>query len=115
MHVIRTLVLAGLLGGCAAGGEAPPAGDIPLSGPTRGAMVAERACAGCHAVAIVGDSRNPSALPFRDIRIRYNTISLERELARITKEGHFEMPRTAIADGDIPEIVAYIETLSPWR
>jgi cytochrome c len=115
MHVIRTLVLAGFLVGCAAPGAPPPPAAIPMSGPTRGAMVAERACASCHAVAIVGDSRNPNAPPFRDIRIRYNSISLERELARIAKEGHFEMPRTAIADGDIPEIVAYIETLSPWR
>jgi mono/diheme cytochrome c family protein len=113
MRVIRTLVLAGFLGGCAAHGAPPPTEAISMSGPTRGSLVAERACASCHAVAIAGDSRNPSAPPFRDIRIRYNTISLERELARIAKKGHFEMPPTAIAETDIPEIVAYIETLRP--
>jgi cytochrome c len=115
MHVIRTLVLAGFLGGCAAHGAPPLPAAFPVPGQTRGSVVAERACASCHAVAIVGDSPNPNALPFRDIRIRYNTISLERELARIAKGGHFEMPPSAIAEADIPEVAAYIETLSPWR
>lgn len=113
MRLFPGIALVGFLGGCAAQGAAPPAGTV--AGPNRGVMVAERACASCHAVGMVGASHNPSAPPFRDIRIRYNTISLERELARIAKEGHFEMRQTAIAESDIPEIVAYIETLQPWR
>jgi mono/diheme cytochrome c family protein len=115
MRLILTIALGGLLASCAASGLVPSPVAFPVPGPTRGSVVAERACARCHAVAIVGDSPNSSALPFRDIRIRYDTISLERELARIAKGGHFEMPPSAIAEADIPEVAAYIESLRPWR
>jgi mono/diheme cytochrome c family protein len=115
MRSIPTIALAIFLTGCAAGKGyiEPPASYAPNE--TRGARIAERVCAGCHAVGIVGDSRNPAAPPFREIRIRYNTISLERELTRIRQEGHFEMRPMDINPADVPEIAAYIESMKPWR
>jgi mono/diheme cytochrome c family protein len=103
-----------LIGAAALSLLAPSAAVAPTAEP--GARIAAQKCASCHAVGPHGASPNPAAPRFRDIRLRYNALSLERELARIAKEGHFEMRPTAIRDDEARDLADYIENLgSPKR
>jgi cytochrome c len=77
----------------------------------RGLHVAARDCAGCHAIEKIGDSPRPGAPPFRDIRRRYNEISMQREFEAIREVGHYEMPPTPISLSDGRDLTAYIESL----
>jgi mono/diheme cytochrome c family protein len=86
----------------------------PLSAQAEaGGRLATMRCAACHAVGPAGASPNLSATPFRDIRLRYSTLSLERELVKISKQGHFEMRPTQIDATQASDLAAYIETLGP--
>jgi mono/diheme cytochrome c family protein len=77
----------------------------------RGYKVAARECAGCHAIEKAGESPRPGAPPFRDIRRRYNEISLEREFQAIREVGHYAMPPKPISQADSRDLIAYIESL----
>lgn len=85
----------------------------PSPAADAGARLAATRCAACHAVGHAGASPNLAATPFRDIRVRYNPIGLERELAKIAKQGHFEMRPQAIDAAQASNLVAYIESLGP--
>ena len=84
------------------------AADVPAE---RGHLVAARDCARCHAIEPAGVSPRPTAPPFRDIRRRYNEISLQREFDAIRDVGHYEMPPTPISPADARDLAAYIESL----
>lgn len=77
----------------------------------RGYKVAARECSSCHAIGRVGESPRPSAPPFREIRRRYNEISLNREFEAISEVGHYEMPAKPISKSDGEDLIAYIESL----
>lgn len=79
----------------------------------RGAHVAVRDCAYCHATGMEEKSPNPSAPTFRDIRLRYNPISLERRLHPMPARGHDAMPPGTLAPGDVSDLVVYIQSLTP--
>ena len=89
------------------------AAPVSAPGVDSGAHLAAQRCAGCHAIGPQGRSHNLAAPPFRDIRLRYNGLSLERELAKISKQGHFEMRPTAIRADEARDIADYIESLTP--
>jgi mono/diheme cytochrome c family protein len=93
---------AALAGSASATSLRPPGVDA-------GAHLAERDCAVCHAVGRAGNSPNSAAPPFRTLAMRYNPISLERALRKISKSGHFEMPPQAISESDIAGLAAYID------
>lgn len=94
-----------------------PASAQPSVDPSvaHGAHIAARDCASCHAVSPTGESRSAAAPPFRVLRLRFNPISLERRLAAIPPHGHHDMPPRALAATDVPDLVAYIQTLEPAR
>ena len=77
----------------------------------RGYHVAARECAGCHAIELRGESPKPAAPPFRDIRRRYNEVSLSREFEAISEVGHYEMPPKPISRNDGEDLIRYIESL----
>ena len=77
----------------------------------RGAHVAERECAGCHAVTLGVASPNPGAPTFAALRLRYNPISLERRLGAFQKQGHEAMPPQSLMASDISDLIAYIQAL----
>ena len=93
---------------------AMPAGAAPVKSPgvDRGAQVAQRDCAICHAVGATGRSPNGAAPPFPGIAGRYNPIALEQALKRIASQGHFEMRPHALADADAADLAVYIQDLS---
>jgi mono/diheme cytochrome c family protein len=77
----------------------------------RGRRLAERDCAMCHAVGDAGESPNSGAPTFRTIRLRYNPIALEKRLAPMPARGHATMPPRTLGQADVPELVAYIQSL----
>jgi len=103
------LGLAALLGGCATTAAAPATG----SAVDRGLFVALRACAGCHAVGGTDRSPNGIAPPFSYIRMRYDEAALQRLLADISRNGHYEMPPIYMTDDEIRDVTAYIQTVEP--
>lgn len=110
-RIVPILILAALAAGCASGGRPGPAAPAPTQAD-RGERFAWRACAGCHAVGATGESRNGGAPPFRDLAIRYNAVSLERRLAEISRNGHYEMPPVFITVDESRDVAAYIEQLA---
>jgi mono/diheme cytochrome c family protein len=99
--------------GCATAPPAARKAPILDASADRGRFLVLRSCAGCHAVGSLGESPNGSAPSFPAVRLRYNTLSLERRLAEISKNGHVEMPPIYMSDAEIKDIVAYIETIEP--
>ena len=89
---------------------APAAADPALA---RGAHIALRDCSACHAVALADRSPNPGAPPFSVLRLRYNPISLERRLATFPRFGHEAMPPRSLAETDVADLAAYIQSLTP--
>ncbi len=81
----------------------------------RGAHLAQRDCAGCHAVTVGARSPNISAPPFSDLRLSYNPISLQRRLEAFPKQGHEGMPQPVMPPGDIADLAAYIQSLDPSK
>jgi cytochrome c len=107
--LILLLLTAGLAG-CGGIGKTFIGQDLSAVG--RGRSFAEVQCATCHAVGRGGDSPKPSAPPFGTIRLRYNELSLERELQAIGEVGHYGMPVLRIEPADRRDLIAYIESLS---
>ncbi|HZZ32465.1 MAG TPA: cytochrome c [Phenylobacterium sp.] len=99
-----------LLAAATAASAAAPAGDPALA---RGAHLAQRDCAGCHAVTSGERSPNVSAPGFNELRVRFNPISLERRLEVFPRHGHEGMPQPVMTPGDIADLVAYIQSLEP--
>jgi len=104
-----TLIIALMtLGGCGtlSDGRAWEHPDVTL-----GRSFAELRCAVCHATGVSGESRNVRAPPFGLIRLRYNELSLERELRAIAEVGHYGMPPLQTDESERRALIAYIQTL----
>lgn len=110
------LALAALIATCAVAGAAVAAQNGPPDPAlARGAWVAQRECAQCHAVGLESRSPNSNAPTFRDVRLRFNPISLERRLHPMPANGHDAMPPRSLSAADVPDLVAYIQSLEPPR
>ena len=97
-----------LLAGCAAGGPAPTGAADPAV--QRGHALAERRCSGCHVIGL-DDHEGASGPRFRDIRRRFNALSLQKRFGEITQHGSGEMPQLQVSRSDAEDLVAYIESL----
>jgi len=86
---------------------------LALTAADRGAALAARDCAACHAVGTTGSSQNGDAPPFRALRMKVNPISLERRLEKLPQSGHPAMPPRPLSHDDAADLVAYIQTLGP--
>lgn len=111
-----SLALAGAgLAACStpSAGTNKPAPHALETATERGRQIAARDCASCHAIDTSSDSSRPLAPPFREIRARYNFISLSREFIAIGQFGHHQMPPTQISRSDSSDLIAFIESLGP--
>ena len=104
--------VAAALAGCAGAAvvpevEADAADDTAVQ---RSQAFAERRCAGCHVVGM-GDGRTSFGPRFRDLRVRYNALSLQRRFTEISQHGSGEMPPIQIGRQEAEDLVAYLETL----
>ncbi len=101
--------LALTLAGCAAtDGGAPVAG--PDTAVQRGQAFAEQRCAGCHVVGL-DDREGASGPRFRELRRRFDALSLQRRFGEISEHGSGEMPPIQITRSQADDLVAYIESL----
>jgi mono/diheme cytochrome c family protein len=106
------LALGAGIGGCVTSSTGSVDTNVDVA-VQRGRLVAARDCAGCHAIDVSAESPRPSAPPFRDIRRRYNRVSLTREFIAIGQGGHYQMPPTQISSSDSADLIAFIESLGP--
>ncbi len=103
---LATLVLA-------AGCLAFTAGPASAGDPEAGREMAERLCAGCHAVGADDDSRHEAAPPLRDLAHRYPVVHLEEAFAEGIIVGHHEipMPEFVFEPPEIADLIAYLEAV----
>jgi mono/diheme cytochrome c family protein len=76
-----------------------------------GRQVAEKNCAGCHAILRVGASPFAPAPPFREIVRRYKVSDLEEALAEGVTTGHPAMPEITLPPRQIDDLLTYLRTL----
>jgi cytochrome c len=74
--------------------------------------IAQKLCAGCHAIGMGGSSPHPAALPFRDIAAKGHVENLEEALGEGIVVGHPDMPQWRFGPRDVGALVAYLKSLS---
>lgn len=77
----------------------------------RGAWVARRTCASCHAVARTGTSPMETAPPFRDIVRRRSLSEIENRFVDGAVADHPPMPAYVFRAHEIDDLIAYLESL----
>jgi mono/diheme cytochrome c family protein len=109
----RLTALATLLGiallGCANAG----AGVAPATSIERGRQLAERSCAGCHALDPLEDRALGRAPALYDVRLRLSAASLHRRLKDMDRYGHDEMPPMDLSADEIDALIEYLDTMRP--
>lgn len=88
------------------------AGAISARHAGEGKQLVETLCSRCHAVSEKGESPNPAAPAFRDLKRRYPLLALREPITRGIVAPHAEMPSFALNPGDVDRIVAYVNTLA---
>lgn len=78
----------------------------------RGRVMAERECAGCHAVDRTGQSPHAKAPPFRELPKRYPVEHLAESLVEGIVVGHGDMPEFLFEPDDVEALLAYIASLA---
>jgi mono/diheme cytochrome c family protein len=97
---------------CAACATLPKPAAPEVSDRDAGRAFAERACAGCHAVGVMGDSRNPHAPPFRQLGRARSDAALDAVIGEISRNGHVEMPPVYVTPQERRGLVIYLRALA---
>ncbi len=109
MRLSGPSILAGLLMAAVASDmSAASAQDID-----EGRRLAERRCAGCHAVGETGASPHASARPFRFIAAKGHVDDLQEALAEGITVGHPDMPEFEFTPDEIADFLGYLKSLAP--
>ncbi len=74
-----------------------------------GKLLAEKLCAGCHAIGAAGASPLKKAPPFHAIANRYSVWSLQESLAEGIVTGHLEMPEFKFNPDQISDLLTYMD------
>jgi mono/diheme cytochrome c family protein len=77
----------------------------------RGRQTAEERCAACHAVGKSATSPRAGAPTFADLRRRYTSPALLRELEASDAVGHYGMPVVPTSAAEREDLAAYVESL----
>jgi cytochrome c len=78
----------------------------------RGAALAERMCASCHAVGRTGESPHIGAPPFRNLDRRLDIDAFMQRLRDGLTSGHPDMPTFRFTRQDARAFVAYLRALA---
>lgn len=109
MRALAGLAITVLLAGCA-GSSVAPASAAFSSAANRGLALAQNRCSGCHMIGL--DETSATEGPrFRDLQMRYNSLSLEKRFKEITQHGTGEMPPVGFSSSEAEDLIAYFETL----
>ena len=80
--------------------------------PSRhGRAVLKEFCARCHAIGKTGNSRQPSALPFRNLGRSFDLDQFPRALERGISSTHPDMPEFKFSEDDARAVRAYLRTI----
>jgi mono/diheme cytochrome c family protein len=79
---------------------------------TSGRLVAQSACASCHAIDEVSESPNRSAPPLRDVIAIYDPDLLAYRLIESMRVGHDEMPLFDFDVKSADALIAYLKSIS---
>lgn len=87
--------------------------ETPAAGGSveEGRRLAEINCATCHAIGPTGDSRHPTAPPFRTLSQNYPLNSLEEAFAEGILVGHPDMPDFQLESAEIDHLLAYLNSI----
>ena len=113
---IRQLVAASCIAGAmACVSTVAMAGGLEEPDLTAGRTLAERHCAGCHAIGRTGASPNDAAPPFRRFSARWPIESLAEALAEGIVTGHPDMPTFTFSPGEIDDFLGWLESVQVAR
>lgn len=97
--------------GCAAIQQPAPADAQPQANVEEGRRLAEVYCSTCHAIGTEGESRHPSAPPFRTLSRNYPVNALEEAFAEGVLVGHPDMPEFRLEPEQINDLLGYLESI----
>lgn len=105
----RPLALLGVLALSGAGSAQAASADMLR----RGAALARKNCATCHAVGRSGASPNPKSPPFRELSRRYPLSNLEEALGEGIVVGHegLDMPQFRFDSAQVEALLAYLGSI----
>ncbi len=83
-----------------------------MSPAEKGAEMAGKLCARCHAIKRTGDSPMAEAPPFRTFASKWPLESLEEAFAEGIVVGHPAMPEFVFAPEDIRSLLAHMDAVS---
>lgn len=90
---------------------APDPAPQSVSETPSGEVLAQRLCAGCHAIGADDRSRHASAPPFRTLSESYPVEYLAEALAEGIIVGHPDMPVFEMSPSQIDAFLLYLEDL----
>ncbi len=76
-----------------------------------GRSLAEKLCAGCHAIGLKDESAMKAAPPFRTFSEKWPLEALEEALAEGIVPGHPDMPEFKLPPADVGALITYMHTL----
>ena len=88
-----------------------PAAPAPGGPESRGHILVQRYCAGCHAVNPTGKSPNAAAPAFRNLNERYKIDDLGEALAEGILTGHPAMPEFRFPPEDVDAVLRYLKSI----
>ena len=94
--------------------SAPPSQTFSAPGDplvADGRAIAERECAGCHALDQSTTSPRPGAPPMREMLGRYNADALANDLIAGIRVGHQDMPEFDLDVRTADALLAYLRSL----
>lgn len=101
----------GLLAACGRGGSEPATPADPPSTELAGRQIAERLCAGCHAIGADDTSGHADAPAFRTLSQNYPVRYLEEAFAEGILVGHPDMPEFQFEPDQVEQLMVYLESV----
>jgi len=77
-----------------------------------GRALAEKSCAGCHAIGKSDESPLAEAPPFREFARQWPLESLEEALAEGIVTAHPDMPEFQFGSDDVAALIAYLDEIA---
>ena len=105
MRMIITFVAA------LAAAHTPPAAHAETGSLEEGHQIAQKFCAGCHAIGAEANSPRADAPSFRHIAANQSVRSLREVLGEGMIAGHPNMPRWRFKGDDVSSLIAYLKSL----
>jgi cytochrome c len=88
-----------------------PAAHAQNSSVEEGRQIAQKFCAGCHALGQEARSPHPDAPPFRYVAVNRSVESLKEVLGEGMIVGHPDMPRWRFQADGVSSLVAYLKSI----